>query len=96
MVAAVYEFILDWWWAVLICLYTGFDFYVSADAKRQIAKLIDYYDQYDDLSVELILKKIVACDEVIKRKSLKCIHFWLAVSTFLLAGILVALLKGNS
>lgn len=96
MVEAVYGLILEWWWAILICLFTFFDLFVSSNTKQEIQNLIRDYDQYDDLSVDLILKKNVAFQEVHKHRTLKNNHFWLAVSTFILAGILVTLLKGNS
>mgnify|MGYP000703977886 CR=1 FL=1 len=90
-------FVLEWWWAILggSCLSVAVA--ISLMFGGQLNYINETYSRHEDMGTEnRDLARIATVGLLMQRKYFYFAMMWLGLITFILAGILVTLLKGNT
>jgi hypothetical protein len=89
-------FVLEWWWAILGVIAMAAGGFINHDYGKRMYEL-EYVspDDGDPSEIQELITVVVG-ERIFRRKVFEYTMMWLGLITFILAGILVTLLKENS
>jgi hypothetical protein len=90
------EFALEWWAGILAAIYILGGWAINHDANKAMWNIEAYYNSLDHTSEENRARHDRSKSEVQTNKNLRYIHMLLGIAVFLLAGILVTLIKSSA